>query len=52
MWDYFLFNQPWRRLLLKVSDYLPVAWEERLLQALYPSDAVIQFADDTEEISR
>lgn len=36
--EYFLFSQPWRWLLLRVTDYLPEEWSKRLCERLYPSE--------------
>lgn len=41
--SYFLFCQPWRRVLIKLSYYLPGKWQERLRNALYPDDLLIEF---------
>ncbi len=39
---------PFRRLLLKLSDWLPESLQERLLEYLYPDDAIITFKGDDE----
>ncbi len=36
--EYFLFTQPWRRMLLWAADYLPGNWGSRLSDRLYPSE--------------
>lgn len=36
--EYFLFSQPWRWLLLRVTDHLPGDWGSRLCERLYPSE--------------
>lgn len=41
--DYFLFSQPWRRILLKLSNHLPREMGERLVNRLYPDDMEIGF---------
>lgn len=46
--EYFLFTEPWRRLLLKISKRLPEPYRERLLYALYPPDLIVYFPDDVE----
>lgn len=44
--DYFLFNQPWRRVLLHISLRLPERWGDRLLEALYPDDLLLCFVEE------
>ena len=37
--------RPWRRFLSKLSDYLPERWQERIMDYLYPDDAIIVFKE-------
>jgi len=43
--NYFLFTQPFRKILLRLSDILPPALEERLLNALYPGELEVKFIE-------
>ena len=56
MFDYFLFNQPWRYWLIKLYVYLPKKVQDKLLEALYPLDMPISFTgpekDSRKKVSR
>jgi hypothetical protein len=43
MFDYFLFNYPWRRWLVKLCPYLPKRLQNKLAEALLPLDMPMRF---------